>query len=193
MHAEDPTVVKLAKVRSLRALLSEQNAAASLREFKVSLSVWAADRSSNQFYTHFSEDSVAQASIDALGHLIRLVPSLANKGLATLMRLLKSHRGALVAAAVLVLKNVILSASSNLPPPQKLVARLAKSLDAITNPSARASVFWLVGQFAAADDGIKMGMGWEGVASWVPDVLRRAVKGFPSEVSVYASHMVHIR
>lgn len=97
------------------------------------------------------------------------------------MRLLKSERGALVASAVLVLKNVILSGSTGLPAPARLVAKLAKSLDGITNSSARASVFWLVGQFASAEDGAKMGLGWEGVASWVPDVLRQAMKGFPSE------------
>lgn len=90
------------------------------------------------------------------------------------MRLLKSHRGALVASSVIVLKSVILSSPST-----GLVAKLAKSLGGISNPSARASVFWLVGQFASDD---KVGLGWDGVASWVPDVFRQAVKGFPNEV-----------
>jgi AP-3 complex subunit beta len=87
-----------------------------------------------------------------------------------------------VAASVIELKSVALSNTSSLPEPQKLVARLARSLDGISNASARASVFWLVGQFAAAEDKAVMGLGWEGVAPWVPDVLRKGIKGFSTEV-----------
>ena len=67
------------------------------------------------------------------------------------------------------------------------MARLAKQLDGISNPQARASVFWLVGQFAASDgsSSTMMGLGWEGVASWVPDVLRKGVKGFIAEVGLF--------
>lgn len=69
-----------------------------------------------------------------------------------------------------------------MPEPQQLVARLAKQLDGITNPKARASVYWLVGQFAASDVPPKHGLGWDGVAVWVPDVLRKGVKGFVQKV-----------
>ena len=90
----------------------------------------------------------------------------------------------LVAQTVIVLKSVILSRTSNstLPEPQKLVARLAKQLSGITNPKARASVYWLVGQFASDDKPPMHGIGWEGVAPWVPDILRNGVKGFVAEV-----------
>lgn len=86
-----------------------------------------------------------------------------------------------------MLKSVILSlpthsatSADSLPDPQRLVARLAKGLDGITNSKARASVYWLVGQYASVQD--NKGMGWEGVAPWVPDVLRKGVKGFTTEV-----------
>ena len=87
-----------------------------------------------------------------------------------------------------MLKSVILSLPAHtgattdaLPDPQRLVARLAKGLDSVTNSKARASIYWLVGQYAAAGD--NKGLGWDGVASWVPDVLRRGVKAFADEVS----------
>ena len=73
-----------------------------------------------------------------------------------------------------------------MPEPQKLVARLAKQLSGITNPKARASVYWLVGQFASDDRPPMHGIGWEGVAPWVPDVLRNGVKGFVNEVRDFA-------
>lgn len=104
------------------------------------------------------------------------------------MKLLKSDRETLVAQAVLVLKSIILSHSqafgSSTSSPQLLVARLAKGLDTIVSPKARASVYWLVGQFSAIDpseESEKKGLGWEGVALWVPDVLRKAIKGFTNE------------
>lgn len=92
-----------------------------------------------------------------------------------------------MAQAVLVLKSIILSHSQALGSsmsPQRLVARLAKGLDTIISPKARASVYWLVGQFSAIDpseESEKKGLGWEGVALWVPDVLRKAIKGFAKE------------
>lgn len=89
---------------------------------------------------------------------------------------------------MLVLKSIILSHSqalgSSTSSPQLLVARLAKGLDTIVSPKARASVYWLVGQFSAIDpseESEKKGLGWEGVALWVPDVLRKAIKGFTNE------------
>jgi AP-3 complex subunit beta len=110
------------------------------------------------------------------------------------MRLLRSNRGEiqpgladidnLVGQAVISLKSVILTLpASATPSPRALVARLAKQLPTITNHNARASVFWLVGQYASSDSPIEHGLGWEGVQAWVPDVLRQAVKGFAEEVS----------
>ena len=102
------------------------------------------------------------------------------------MRLLKSQRDALVSEAVIVLKSVILSLTTSVTSttastdPQRLVARLANGLDSVTNARARASVYWLVGMYAGVED--NKGLGWEGVASWVPDVLRKGIKGFADEV-----------
>lgn len=134
-----------------------------------------------QHYTRLPEAKVAENSVVAIGYCVRTQPAVAETGLRTLMSLLKSSRGFLVAQAVIVLKSVILEGVSSTSP-QLLVARLAKQLDNISNSNARASVFWLVGQFAQ-DDGpdTTMGLKWEGVAPWVPDVLRKGVKGFVNE------------
>lgn len=77
--------------------------------------------------------------------------------------------------------------------PRRLVARLAKQLPSIASARARASVFWLVGQYAASDvGGNNHGLGWEGVQAWVPDVLRQAVKGFAEEVSHSVSSLITV-
>lgn len=77
-----------------------------------------------------------------------------------------------------------LPTNGDIASPGKLVARLAIQLPRIANPNARASVYWLVGQYAASNEsGNLHGLGWDGVQPWVPDVLRQAVKGFSEEVS----------
>ncbi|WVF65799.1 hypothetical protein IAT40_000536 [Kwoniella sp. CBS 6097] len=184
LHASDSASIQKSKLRALITLVTPDNAQISLREFK--------------YYVRFAEDSTAEEAVRALGHLVRTQPEVASSGLSALMKLLKSQRDALVAQAVIVLKSVILAQSqsqsqsqsasasitSTLPAPQRLVARLAKQLDGITNDKARASVFWLVGQFAASDpsqEGEKQGLGWEGMALWVPDILRKGIKGFVQE------------
>ncbi|KAK4688402.1 AP-3 complex subunit beta, partial [Tremellales sp. Uapishka_1] len=167
LHAADSALVKKTKLKSMTALVSAENAQTSMREFK--------------HYLRFPEDSVAESAIQAIGHLVRTQPEVSSLGLSALMKLLKSTRDTLVAQAVIVLKSVIPS----LPNPAKLVARLAKRLDGISNPSARSSVYWLVGQYAEPVTGgeLPLGEGWVGVALWVPDLFRKAVKGFVDETS----------
>lgn len=173
LHASDSVAVKTVKLRAMIALLTPQNAQVSIREFKL--------------YVRFSESIISEEAVRAIGLCVRSQSSVASSGLSALMRLLSSRRDNLVAQAVIVLKSVILSQAtlsmSSLPDPHILVARLAKQLDRITNPKARTSVFWLVGQFAAdVGSGKSMiGLGWEGIAPCIPDVLRKGVKGFVDE------------
>ncbi|KAL1406400.1 AP-3 complex subunit beta [Vanrija albida] len=169
LHSRDCKAVKKAKLRGFVALADADNATTCLRELKA--------------YVNFPDDNVAEEAVRAIGHCVRTQPSVVDSGLKTLMRLLKSTRGVLVAHAVIELKGVILSqAAVYSSTPQHLVARLAKQLDNITNPSARASVFWLAGQFAADDSpDTTFGLKWPGLAPWVPDVLRKGAKSFITE------------
>nr|ODN89320.1 AP-3 complex subunit beta [Cryptococcus depauperatus CBS 7855] len=175
VYIADSPIIQKSKIRSLVALVTSENAKESVKEFK--------------HYIRFPNDSVAEAAIQALGICIRSQPEVAPLGLSVLVKLLKSEREKLVAQAIIVLKSVILTqsfpaSSTSLSEPRHLVARLAKGLDNVFNPSARASVYWLVGQFASIDAGEeseKKGLGWEGVRLWVPDVLRKAIKGFVNE------------
>ncbi|WRT65718.1 uncharacterized protein IL334_002666 [Kwoniella shivajii] len=174
VHTSESIFIQKAKLRALVAVTNDDNAQVSIREFK--------------HYVKFPDTAIAEEAVKALGHIVRNQPDVAATGLRSLMRLLKSQRDTLVAQAVIVLKSVILSSSitssSTIPSPQTLVAKLAKQLDGITNPKARASVYWLVGQFSACDpnsESEKKGLGWQGVELWVPDILRKGIKGFVNE------------
>ncbi|KAK6907369.1 hypothetical protein I203_101363 [Kwoniella mangroviensis CBS 8507] len=175
LYSSDSTSIQKSKLRALVALVNKDNAQVSMREFK--------------HFVRLPEAGTAEEAVRAIGYAVRTQPEVAASGLKSLMKLLKSQRDILVAQAVIVLKSVILSSTSSLssasmPSPQKLVAKLAKQLDGITNHKARASIYWLVGQFAACDpsrESEKKGLGWEGVELWVPDILRKGIKGFTNE------------
>lgn len=91
-----------------------------------------------------------------------------------------------VSNAVLVLKALIQnqllidpSALASSQSPLTIISLLARRIDDIKHPQARACVLWLVGQYSAAP-GISTVI--EGVADWAPDVLRKFAKSFNAEV-----------
>ncbi|KAF2834445.1 ARM repeat-containing protein [Patellaria atrata CBS 101060] len=91
------------------------------------------------------------------------------------LRLLLSHihspDGHLVAESLEVVRHLIQRDPAT---HQSIVIRLAKNLDTLTNPYARASIIWLVGEFAGIDPENNI----------AADVLRILVKGFVDEAEV---------
>lgn len=55
---------------------------------------------------------------------------------------------------------------------QEIISQMAKLMDHITVPQARASILWLLGEYS------------ERVPKIAPDVLRKMAKSFISEVSI---------
>jgi len=76
---------------------------------------------------------------------------------------------AIVGEAVLVIKRLLqLRPHDNV----EMITQLAKALDQITVPMARASIFWLVGQYAQKLELV------------APDILRKAAKDFSNSDDV---------
>ncbi|KAG0708083.1 adaptin N terminal region-domain-containing protein [Suillus ampliporus] len=76
------------------------------------------------------------------------------------------------------------SASTSTPAaqaPLSIIAQLARRIDDIRHPHARACVLWLVGQYGSAPG---TGTSVEGVADWAPDVLRKVARSFNTEASL---------
>lgn len=103
-------------------------------------------------------------------------------------------------SAVRVLKDLVqLSASStgheiaegiaSIQRPAEIVESLARQLDDVRHPRAKACVFWLVGQYAE-DTSRGTGGVVPGMASWAPDVLRRAAKSFSNDVGPFDSSLL---
>ncbi|KAI0029762.1 adaptin N terminal region-domain-containing protein [Vararia minispora EC-137] len=173
--AADSTQVKAEKIRLLRLLATAENYQALLREFID--------------YVEDDDDALVGRAVHAIGHIARVVPEATPQCLAALMGFIKSHHDVVVTHAVLVLKALVQTQlASGAPaasaPALAIVERLAHRLDEMRHPHARACVLWLVGQYAPDPARTGDGVVGEGVASWAPDVLRRAVRSFRDETAL---------
>ena len=120
---------------------------------------------------HFSRSSdaeIVRESVRAIGRCAQNDPKTSTRCFRLLLKQVSSPDGNLVAESLTVIRHLIQQDPDS---HVKTVIRLAKGLDTATNPQARASIIWLVGEFA--------GMGGED--NIAPDVLRILVKGFATE------------
>ncbi|OAA57056.1 ap-3 adaptor complex subunit [Niveomyces insectorum RCEF 264] len=120
-----------------------------------------------------------RAAVRALGRCAQSDPSAAAAGrcLRLLLTHITSRDGTLAAESLTVLRHLIQHA----PEAHKAtVVRLAKNLDAATDPQARATIIWLVGEFAG-------GGSEDSIAA---DVLRILLKDFANEAEVAKRQIV---
>lgn len=119
---------------------------------------------------HFSQGSqkdLVRESVRAIGRCAQSDPGTSGRCLRLLLKQISSTDGNLVAESVTVIRHLI----QRDPGAHKAtVIHLAKNLDTATNPEARASIIWLVGEFASDAEN-----------SIAPDMLRILVKGFANE------------
>lgn len=126
--------------------------------------------------SHFSHSgsldaALVKESVRAIGRCSQS-PATSPQTSARCLRLLLKHIGSadghLVAESLEVIRHLI---QRNPTAHRTTVVRLAKHLDAATSPQARASIIWLVGEFAGLDPENNI----------AADVLRILVKGFSEE------------
>ncbi|UPX18828.1 AP-3 complex subunit beta [Ascochyta rabiei] len=126
--------------------------------------------------SHFShsgslDPALVKESVRAIGRCSQS-PATSPQTSARCLRLLLKHIGSadahLVAESLDVIRHLI---QRNPDAHRTTVVRLAKHLDAATSPQARASIIWLVGEFAGLDPENNI----------AADVLRILAKGFADE------------
>lgn len=122
---------------------------------------------------HFSRSSsdaeLVRESVQAIGRCAAHSDShTSNRCLHLLLTQIHSSSPSLVAESLTVIRHLIQrDPNAHI----KTVIRLAKNLDTLTNPQARASIIWLVGEFA--------GLNWPN--NIAADVLRILIRGFAEE------------
>ena len=121
-----------------------------------------------EHFTRSTNDDLVQESVRAIGRCAHNDTSATMRCLRLLLKQISSQDGNLVAESLTVIRHLI---QQDPQAHAKTVVHLAKNLDKTTNPQARATIIWLVGEFAGLPED-------ENIA---PDVLRILAKGFADE------------
>lgn len=130
---------------------------------------------------HFSQGhdpALVRESVRAIGRCAQNSDATtSSRCLRLLLRQVHSPDQHLVAEALEVIRHMI---QREPLAHTKTVIRLAKNLDTLTSPAARASIIWLVGEFA----------GYSSDQSIAPDVLRILVRGYAEEHDLVRQQIV---
>ena len=130
-------------------------------------------------FSHSSDPHLVRATVEAIGRCAQAspTPELSAKCLRILMAHLSAGESHLVASSLEVIRRLIQQDSSA---HSKTIVQLAKNLDSLTTASARASIVWLVGEYASADP----------TKNIAADVLRILARGFADEAHIVKQQIV---
>lgn len=152
VHESDVQQVKMLKLEVLTNLASEANIMFVLREF--------------QTYIGSADPELASATIQAIGRCASNIISVAETCLQGLVSLLSSNDELVVAESVIVVKHLMQTERGDY---RHIIRHMARLVDSVHVPAARASLLWLIGEHC------------DGVSKIAPDVLRKMAKTFSSE------------
>lgn len=186
VRTSDPTHIKLLKLDILTNLVTETSISVILREF--------------QTYISSSDKEFVGASIQAIGRCASNIKEVTDMCLNGLVSLLSNRDGklllykplcyimfyiihyailnltlfyfsteAIVAESVVVIKKLLQTQPNE---HKDIIAHMAKLMDFITVPQARASILWLLGEYS------------DRVPKIAPDVLRKMAKSFVNEQDI---------
>ncbi|KAM8779073.1 AP-3 complex subunit beta-1 [Rhynchonycteris naso] len=152
VRSTDATMIKTLKLEILTNLANEANISTLLREF--------------QTYVKSQDKQFAAATIQTIGRCATNILEVTDTCLNGLVCLLSNKDEIVVAESVVVIKKLL-----QMQPAQhgEIIRHMAKLLDSITVPVAKASILWLIGENC------------ERVPKIAPDVLRKMAKTFTSE------------
>lgn len=155
VRTSDATHIKLLKLDILTNLATETSIGVILREF--------------QTYISSSDKEFVGASIQAIGRCASNIKEVTDTCLNGLVSLLSNRDEAVVAESVVVIKKLLQTQPNE---HKDIIAHMAKLMDFITVPQARASILWLLGEYS------------DRVPKIAPDVLRKMAKSFMNEQDI---------
>lgn len=163
VRTSDPTHIKLLKLEILTNLATEASISIILREFQTYIS-------SND------KESVA-ATIQAIGRCASSIKEVTETCLNGLVHLLSNRDEYVVAESVVVIKKLLQTQENE---HNDILKQMAKLLDFITVPAARAAILWLIGEYNNR------------VPKIAPDVLRKAAKTFADEQNIVKLQILNL-
>lgn len=130
-----------------------------------------------EHFSNGSDQDLVRESVRSIGKCAQNDEKTSTRCLRLLLKQVTSPDTKLVSEALTVIRYLI---QRNPEAHTKTIVKLAKNLDTTSSPEARATIIWLVGEFAAADP----------ANSIAADVLRILVKGFADEPVVVKQQIV---
>jgi AP-3 complex subunit beta len=121
-----------------------------------------------EHFSHSDNIELVQECVRAIGRCAQSDTATSAKCFKVLLNQITSFENVLVSEVLTVMRHLIQQDPDS---HWKTVIRLARNLDRTTSPQARATIIWLVGEFAGTDPEMDI----------APDVLRILAKGFASE------------
>jgi AP-3 complex subunit beta len=128
-----------------------------------------------EHFCHASSLEMVRESVQAIGRCAQTSPSASARCFRILLSQISSFDSVLVSEVLTVMRHLI---QRDPTAHHKTIIRLARNLDRTTSPQARATIIWLVGEFAVLNT---QNSHEENNAGIAPDVLRILCKGFSSE------------
>lgn len=163
VRSSDPLHIKLLKLEILTNLATETNISTILREF--------------QTYVTSADKDFAAATIQALGRCASSISEVTDTCLNGLVHLMSNRDEAVVAESVVVIKKLLQMRPNE---HKGIICHMARMVDNITVPMARASILWLIGEYS------------ERVPKIAPDVLRKLAKSFITEEDIVKLQVLNL-
>ncbi|XP_044727843.1 AP-3 complex subunit beta-2 [Chrysoperla carnea] len=163
VRTSDLTHIKLLKLEILTNLATEGNVSMILCEL--------------QTYISSSDKKFVAAAIQAIGRCACNIQEITDTCLNGLVSLLSSKDEAIVAESVVVIKRLLQSQAAE---PGDIITHMARLLDSITIPQARAAILWLLGENSS------------NVKKIAPDVLRKLAKSFVDEHDIVKLQVLNL-
>ncbi|XP_055636661.1 AP-3 complex subunit beta-2 [Toxorhynchites rutilus septentrionalis] len=163
VRSSDQTHIKLLKLDILTNLATETSISIILREF--------------QTYISSNDKDFVASTIQAIGRCAASIKEVADTCLSGLVHLLSNKDEYVVAESVVVIKNLLQTQKEE---HFDIITLMAKLLDFIQVPAARASILWLIGEYN------------DKVPKIAPDVLRKLAKSFIDEEDVVKLQILNL-
>lgn len=152
VRSSDPTHIKALKLEVLTNLATDANSSVILREF--------------QTYIGSNDKEFVAATIQAIGRCASNIKEVTDTCLSGLVSLLSNRDESVVGESVVVIRKLLQSETIG---HRDIIAHMARLVDTIKIPMARASILWLLGEYC------------DKVPKIAPDVLRKMAKTFVDE------------
>ncbi|XP_022172802.1 AP-3 complex subunit beta-1 [Myzus persicae] len=163
VRSNDPTHIKLLKLDILTNLANETSISTILREV--------------QTYISSTDKQFVAAAIQAIGRCASNIKEVTETCLSGLVSMLSSRDEAVVAESVVVIKKLL----QNQPEAHcDIIRHMARLMDSIAVPQARASILWLLGEYSQL------------VSTIAPDVLRKVAKTYVTEEDIVKLQIMNL-